>query len=68
MLAGDLAGVADRNGLSAIVFYITSFDWQPFGIERLDTFGSTGYFRADSNINFYPSEILATATGLMINF
>ena len=68
VLAGDLAGVADRYGLSAIVFYKTSFGWQPFGIERLGTFGSTGYFRADSNINFYPSEILATATGLMINF
>ena len=68
VLAGDQAGVANRYGLSAVVFYKTSFGWQPFGIERLGTFGSTGYFRADSNINFYPSEILATAIGLMINF
>jgi hypothetical protein len=58
----------DHYGFTASLFYKNPFGWELFGSDKISFFGTVAYFVADSNIDFYTSEISLGLLGVMYRF
>ena len=58
----------DRYGASLTAFYHKPFGWQAPFFKKTSLYFNTGYFEADSNIDFYDTEIFTAGAGLFFRF
>jgi len=58
----------DRYGGTATLFYKNPFDWEWFGSDKISFYGTVAYFVADSNIDFYTTELTMGVLGIMYRF
>jgi hypothetical protein len=58
----------DHYGFTATLFYKNPFDWEWFGSDKISFFGTVAYFTADSNIDFYTTELTMGVLGIMYRF
>jgi hypothetical protein len=58
----------DRYGASLTAFYHKPFGWQAPFFKKTSLYFNTGYLEADSNIDFYDTEIFTAGTGLLFRF
>ena len=58
----------DHYGFTATLFYKNPFDWEWFGSDKISFYGTVAYFTADSNIDFYTTELTMGVLGIMYRF
>ncbi len=58
----------DRYGAGLRVFYHKPFGWQAPFFKKTSLYFNTGYLAADSNIDFYDTEIFSAGAGLFFRF
>ena len=58
----------DRYGASLTAFYHKPFGWQAPFFKKTSLYFNTGYFDADSNIDFYDTSIFSAEAGLFFRF
>ncbi len=58
----------DRYGIGLMGLYHNPFGWSVPFFKRTSLYVKTGYFEADSNIDFYDTEIFTAGAGLFFRF
>jgi hypothetical protein len=58
----------DRYGFTATLLYKNPYGWELLGSDKISFYGTLAYFIADSNIDFYTTEITLGVLGIMYRF
>jgi Protein of unknown function (DUF2860) len=58
----------DHYGFTGTLFYKNPFGWEWFGSDKISFFGTVAYYTADSNIDFYTTELTMGVLGIMYRF